>query len=327
MPGRPAVAIVFNRVAPGAPPEEADVLVQVEAVKAALEASGHACGAIPAGLDLDALLRRLEELRPDVVFNLVEALAGSDRLISVVPSVLEHARLPFTGASAAALTLTTSKPMAKAWLRAHGLPTPDWWTHAEAVPEGTACIVKSAWQQASLGIDDSSVVTGASAVGRQLGACRERFGGEWLAERFVDGREISASLLAGPGGPQVLPLAEIRFRDFPPGKPRIVGWRAKWDEASFESRHTPREFLDEDAEGALARAIRALALRCWALFGLRGYARVDFRVDAQGRAWVLEVNANPCLSPDAGFAAALARAAIPFGEALARILADARPAS
>ena len=102
-----------------------------------------------------------------------------------------------------------------------------------------------------------------------------------------------------------------------------MGHRAKWDEQSFEYHHTPPRFDFPPADQPLLERLTGLARQCWDLFGLRGYVRVDFRVDAAGRPWILEINANPCLSPDAGFAAALAQAGISFAEAVRCILADA----
>jgi D-alanine-D-alanine ligase len=118
----------------------------------------------------------------------------------------------------------------------------------------------------------------------------------------------------------VLPVAEIRFDAFPADKPRIVGYAAKWDADSFEYRNTPRTF---SVEPDLAALVGRLALDCWDVFRLDGYARVDFRVDDRGMPWVLEVNANPCLSPDAGFAAALAAAGIEYQAAIGMLLDDA----
>jgi D-alanine-D-alanine ligase len=130
------------------------------------------------------------------------------------------------------------------------------------------------------------------------------------------------ALLAGPDGVEVLPPAEIDFSAFPPEKPRIVGHRAKWDENSFEYNHTPRTFDFHEADRPLLDEISGLSQKCWELFSLRGWARVDFRVDTEGRPWILEINTNPCLSPDAGFFAALARAGIPFDEAIQRIVEE-----
>ena len=137
------------------------------------------------------------------------------------------------------------------------------------------------------------------------------------------GREFNLSVLASESGPQVLPPAEIDFAAYPADKPRIVGYQAKWDEASFEYHHTPRRFDFPPSDSGLVAELGRLAIGCWHQFGLRGYARVDFRVDRQGRPWILEVNSNPCLSLDAGFAAAVERAEMTYDEAIRRIVQDA----
>jgi D-alanine-D-alanine ligase len=162
-----------------------------------------------------------------------------------------------------------------------------------------------------------------------LTAKRRRHGGEWFAEAYVEGREFNISIIENRDGPQVLPLAEIVFEAFPADKPRIVGYRAKWEPDSFEYRHTVRRFPDLNGEpdgSALSARMRAAALRCWDIFGLRGYARVDVRVDTDGRVWVLELNANPCLTPDAGFPAAAERAGLAYDRLIERVAAAAQTA-
>ena len=126
---------------------------------------------------------------------------------------------------------------------------------------------------------------------------------EHFAEVFLDGREFNLSLLDGPSGPAVLPIAEIVFDGFA-GAPRIVGYDAKWTPDSAAYIGTPRRFGLEAENPELAAKLASLARACWQLFALTGYARVDFRLDAQGEPAILEVNMNPCLSPDAGYAAA-----------------------
>jgi D-alanine-D-alanine ligase len=146
---------------------------------------------------------------------------------------------------------------------------------------------------------------------------RERHIGRPLfAEQFIEGREFNLSLLSG----QVLPPAEIDFSSFPPNKPRIVGHQAKWDQGSFEYQQTPRGFDFLATDRPLLECVSELARSCWQLFELSGYARVDFRVDRDGQPWILEVNANPCLSPDAGFAAAVSKAGMTYDEAIQRIM-------
>jgi D-alanine-D-alanine ligase len=309
--------ILHDQHAAHGPPDQSDTLIEARAVAVVLGEIGFDPVILPVGLDLAALERSLADLDPRVVVNLVESLAGRGRLLHVVPALLESLELPFTGCSSSALALTSHKVRAKRELRGAGIPTPALLEQGPA--SGDAWIVKSVWEHASLGLDDASIVPGAG-VADALAARRAEYGGEWFAEEFVAGRELNVALIAAGDGPRVLPVAEIRFDDFPADKPRIVGYAAKWDTASFEYRSTPRAF---DVEPAIAHRVGEIALACWRLFRLDGYARVDLRVDEQGEPWVLEVNANPCLSPDAGFAAALAEAGVEYRAAIAGLIDDA----
>lgn len=330
------ILILHNEVVDAGAPDDRDVLVQAEAVCTALAALGHPAEVLPCALDLARLRHRLESRRPDLVFNLVEALGGTGRLIHLAPALLDAMGLPYTGSCAEAIQLTSHKILAKDRLRMLGLPTPDWTgpfppdlpavspTAAAASAASARWIVKSLWEHASIGLDENAVVLceGGDRMAEALQARAPGLGGACFAERFVAGREFNLSLLAGPRGPEVLRPAEILFEGYPPEALRIVGYRAKWDSGSYEYHHTPRRFDFPPEDVGLLDRLRTLALRCWQGFGLNGYARVDFRVDAEGRPWVLEVNANPCLSPDAGFAAALEASGVSYPEAIARILAD-----
>ena len=309
--------------------DERDVLDQVAAIRDALVSRGHTVSVLPCTTDLGNMQRKLEVQKPDCVFNLVETLDRSGRLIHLAPALWETKGLPFTGSSADALYLTTQKLLSKERMHAAGLPVPAWVQgeaenarrsalNAQHATPKADWIVKSVWEHASVGLSDASILRNAAAaeVVKQIPAgC--------FAEQFIDGREFNLALLTGPDGPEVLPPAEIVFIDFPSDKPKIVGYQAKWDEGSFEYAHTVRRFADAPADTALLAELKRLALRCWETFALGGYARVDFRVDAQGRPWLLEVNSNPCLSPDSGFAAALEQAGIAYADAMERIVCDA----
>ena len=215
-------------------------------------------------------------------------------------------------------------------------PVPFFSELAPALPPGTQFVIKAVSEHASVGLDEHSLVAVADQreLRRHLRDFRRAQGRPGFAEQFIAGREFNISLLAcdaadrgtgeEDGGCQVLPAAEIDFSAFPAGKPHLVGYRAKWEEDSFEYQNTPRTFDFPPQDGPLLARIGQLARACWRLFGMRGYTRVDFRVDQAGQPWILEVNANPCLSPDAGFAAALQRAGIAYHTAIARILDAAR---
>ncbi len=327
------ITIIHQHVPADAAADERDVLDQAEAITHALTEKGHAVSVLACTTDLGNVRRKLDIIKPDCVFNLVETLDGSGRLIHLAPAAWEVAGIRFTGSSADALYLTTHKLLSKERMLAAGLPVPEWGEgrgrnvqrstfNVQRSTEKADWIVKSVWEHASVGLGDASIQRGLTA-----GEVAAHIPAGSFAERYIDGREFNLALLAGPDGPEVLPPAEIVFENYPSGKPKIVSYQAKWDEASFEYAHTVRRFADPAADGELLAELKRLALRCWEVFALGGCARVDFRVDAAGQAWVLEVNANPCLAPDSGFAAALAQAGIPYADAMERIVRDAFRAS
>jgi D-alanine-D-alanine ligase len=321
------VLIIHNDVSDESPADARDILEQIQSVTEALGTEGYQASTLAIDLNLDVAKTRLQAAQPEVVFNLVEAIDDSGQLVPIATTLLDHLRIPYTGSGTEALVLTSNKILTKQWLRLHGIATADWWDPDTRPPVAAAAgrwITKPLYEDASIGMDDASVVAdfadvaGRIAEKQQLRACR------WFAEQFIEGREINVALLGGPAGPELLPIPEIEFVDFPADKPRIVGYAAKWAEDSFECRNTVRRFVDPVREAPLCRGLGEIALRCWEIFQLRGYARVDFRVDADGKPWVLEINANPCISPDAGFAAALAEKAIPYSAAIRRIVAAAQ---
>jgi D-alanine-D-alanine ligase len=325
------IAVLHDFVPPeGASPDQRDVLIQAEAVSDALRGLGHEPFPLSATLDLSALRRRLKETAPALVFNLVESVEGEGSLIHLAPALLDTLRLPYTGAGTEAVFVTTNKLATKRALLGASIPTPTGLSRKELRKPGPfpsgAFILKSVWEHASIGLDEESVLT-ADSAGRLLSTLEKReaaLGVTCFAEAYIEGREFNLSLLASDAGPQLLPPAEIRFEGFPANRRRIVGYRAKWVEDSFEYIHTVRSFEFPESDRPLLQSLSELAMRCWELFDLRGYARVDFRVDEEGKPWVLEVNVNPCLSPDAGFAAASREAEIPFTEVVRRIVADCR---
>ncbi len=331
------VTVLYNEPSIWAKAEEADVLAQVETVAASLLANGYTVDRLACGLDLQAVVDALNADPPDLAFNLVEGLGGHDRLYPFVPSLLDALGIPYTGNSAEAIYATTNKLLAKERLVAAGLPTPAVparWPEPicnQAEPQRGLSpftpgryILKPVWEHASVGMVDDMVFNTASRkrLLARLIELGERTGRELFAEAFIAGRELNISVCDdGSGKPIVLPPAEIDFSGFPRGKPRILGWAAKWDENSFECRNTVRRFDFPESDGPLLEEVKRLALACWRLFGLSGYARVDFRVDAAGRPFILEINTNPCLTGDAGFPAAAAQAGLPFDDAIGRIVA------
>lgn len=324
-PSPHSVLVLHEELGANARADEADALVQVRQVCEALTQLHWQCTIQATDLDLASTLQQLGDHQPGCVFNLVESLGGRGELIGLVPALLESAGLPFTGSRSTAISLSSHKIFAKRWMRQHDIATPDWQAGPAAHDDGNGCwIVKSLWEHASLGLDDDAVVHDREAADARIRRCTDRFGGQWFAERYIDGREFNISIIEQSGQPRVLPLAEMTFVDYPADKPKIVGYAAKWDPEATEFHATARRFpkLAESEREAL----QGVARRCWHLFDLRGYARVDIRLDQHGTPWVLEVNANPCLARDAGFVAAAAEAGMHYRQVIEMILhAAVRP--
>jgi D-alanine-D-alanine ligase len=316
------VLVLHSDVAPDAPPDEQDTLYSAEAVAGALERLGHEAPRAAFQPDLAHLKRTIAEHKPEAIFNLVESVFGAGIYSTFAPAMLDRMNIPFTGATAAHFAATTDKPFAKTVLRSGGVETPDWsfgpnWRGLD--PE-RLYIVKAADEDASVGIDEKSVVKG-----REVRAKVEdriaRFGGRWFAEAYVDGREFNIAVLAGADGPIVFPLAEMCFRpDWPKDRPKLVSFDAKWIEDTYDYNGSERRFGVEADEPALGRAILETTRKVWHLFALRGYGRVDFRIDPDGKPWVLEINPNCCISPDAGFAAAGEQMGLPYDALIGRVL-------
>jgi D-alanine-D-alanine ligase-like ATP-grasp enzyme/ribosomal protein S18 acetylase RimI-like enzyme len=319
------VAIVHDHIAEDARVDERDALEQAEIVRGLLAELGHESVRLEASSDLDALGRRLRAEAPGLVVNLVESLDGIAERIHWVPRWLETLGLPFTGGGSAAIRATSNKLEAKRRLRAAGLPTADWVEPGAPAPAAPRrWILKPVWEDASIAIDDDAVVTaGGAALERLLHERAEQVGRTVFAEAYVEGRDFNVGMLAKAGGFEVLPPAEVVFENWPEGKPRLYGFAAKWDPASLEWDRTPTVFDCASREPALAARLETLVRACAAEFGLSGYARADFRVDERGEPFVLEVNSNPCLSPESGYLEAAALLGLAPRDVMERIVGAA----
>jgi D-alanine-D-alanine ligase len=284
-----------------------DVITQVEVIERSLLELGHVPVRIPFTRDVKAFMREIEEQHVQMVFNLCETVDENPQLGWHPAALLELIGIPFSGSPSSALMITTDKLLTKQLLRTNGIKTPNWrvfdgmnkyYRNGIRYP----AIVKPRFEDASIGIDQESIFEDGKSLTKNLGDFSARFG-SLLIEEYIEGREFNISVFGYPD-PVVLPPAEIEFVGFPKEVYRIVGYRAKWDKDSYEYHNTPRRFPTDLPEFMLA-GIEKTAADCARAFMLRDYARVDMRIDGMGNIYVLEINANPCLSPDAGFPAAV----------------------
>ena len=326
--GQPArVVIAHNPVGPDDDPATADVLDQVAMVEAALGEMG-----IGAERACIADGRAWEGVGPGAlpVFHLVESLPGSPDSCAASAAALAALGLPFTGSGAAAIWLTTDKAATRAVLAAEGLPVapggrldPEAPDLLDLVPP--PWILKPGCEDASVGLEGDPVVSDRAAALARAADLARRFPGQPIVlESYLPGREFNVSLLATEdGGVEVLPVAEMVYVGFPAGAPRVLGWEAKWRTESDIYARTVREFPKGPEDAALLTRVADLARAAWRACGLAGYARVDLRCDARGEPCILEVNANPCLAPDAGFLAAAREAGLAPREVVRRLLGGA----
>jgi len=305
------IGIIYNEpVREGEPnwQSSVDVMAQVQAISNSLGELGHTPIPLPFLRDPAAFTEKVHKEAVTGAFNLCESVDDDPHLISHPAAVLELLNIPFTGSSSATLTTTTNKLITKRVLQGAGIKTPaallfQGEKNIQSTGLRFPVILKPQYEDASIGIDQESVITDAD----QLLPVSRRFYdtyGPILVEEYISGREFNVSLFGFPT-PEVMPLAEIDFSTFPDDMHRIVGYKAKWIPDSFEYRETRRIFPD-NLPWHFASQMASVALECFHLFDLRDYGRVDLRLDADNTINVLEINANPCLSPDAGFPAAVA---------------------
>jgi D-alanine-D-alanine ligase len=289
--------------------DEREGFVQAQAIACSLERLGYEYEISVVKADFKAVKQLLFN-KPLFIINLVEEIEGQCQLAYLVPAMLEAYNLNFSGSCALSYALTTNKIETKKILKQAGLPTPNWSLDGLDI-NINKYIIKSVHEDASFGMGEDSVVS-SNEVSEALRLKKQKYKGQWFAENYIDGREFNVALLYFNQILKVLPIAEIVFNNYPCSKPKIIDYEAKWDENSFAYKNTAREFLDE--RSPLAQELGDLAQKTWHLLGLKDYARIDFRVDAQGQAHILEVNANPSLAPDSGFIAAAQRAGIEFDQ-------------
>jgi D-alanine-D-alanine ligase len=311
------VAVLFDGASALGKSPDLLILEAVESVETAMASAGHEVIRIPANPD-GRWMERVRKAKLDLVYNLCESVDGVAALEPAVIGALELLGVPFTGSSSATTSLCLRKHRVNALLDRVGLPVPRWTIaqRGDPVPViGFPAICKPAAEDASLGVEQRSVVRTVQALADRLAAMHECWD-DILVQRYIDGREVNVGIV----GDDVLPIAEIDFREMPRGLWRIVSYRSKWDTGSEEDRGASPN-CPADLPPAVAAELANVAMAAWRAVGGEGYGRIDFRIDRAGRPWILEVNANPDFSPTAGLAR-MARAASMDFPALVRQVAD-----
>lgn len=291
-------AIVFDALTALGPEPDVQILETVERIEHALETDGHTVVRVPASSE-PRWVERLRRGKFDLVFNLCESIDGMAELEPPAISALELLGVPFTGNSSWTLALCLRKPILNALLDRAGVPVPAWTVlrrGEEMTSVGFPAICKPAAEDSSVGVEQRSVVRSMRALRARIVAMHQRWE-EVMVQRFIDGREVYVGIV----GDQVMPMSEVDFTRMPRGMWKIVSYRSKWMTGSDEDEGA-KPICPAPLDEGLRDELEALALKAWSVVGGRGYGRVDFRIDREGRPWLLEVNPNPDISPDAGLA-------------------------
>ena len=284
----------------------------VEEVQKNLLEAGHDVRQLGVCRDPSVLLNGLNQEQPDVVFNLFEGLADHYETEAHVAGILDWVGVPYTGCPFHTLAMARNKPLTKYLLQGAGLPTPGFFVVHELpilkCPLEFPVIVKPAAQDASVGLDQGSVVTNMEDLVKRAAHLIENYGPGVLVEEFIRGRELNVGLVEMPDL-RVLPISEILFVDKDPSFWPIVTYDAKWKPGSRDYESTPPLYPAPVAP-RLAERIADLSRKAFQLLGCRDYARVDFRLRPNGKPYILEVNPNPDFSPLAGLAGGLQSAGV-----------------
>ncbi len=291
-----------------------------------LRDNGHEVKALGIQDELNPIRQTIDEWKPTIVFNLLEAFDNVNVFDQNVVSYLELLRVPYTGCNPRGLLLSRDKSLSKKLLAYHRIPIPEFAVFRRGrkviVPPRLKfpLIVKSLTQEASIGISQASVVGDEEKLRKRVEFIHESVGTHAIAERYVDGRELYVGVL-GNERLQVFPVWEMTFQKMVEGDNwPIATERVKWS-AKYQKKHGIATSKAGALPEGLEVAIGKLAKRVYRTLELTGYARIDIRMDADGKVYVLEANPNPQIAYGEDFAESAEHAGVTYETLMNRILA------
>jgi D-alanine-D-alanine ligase len=273
--------------------------------------------------DLQLLMKDLKKNKPDVIFNFVELYKENPRLEMNIVGVFELCKIPYTGAPPITLANCQNKPLAKRLLKNAGISTPDFFfaentnqrlSHSLVFP----VIVKPAFEDASVGIDNNAIVYNNSELKKRIAYVFDQFSQPALVEEFIEGRELNVAVM-GDKEISALPISEIDFTQMPSHLHNIVSYQAKWD-PHHEAYHKTIPICPAELPEEVDLQAKDMAKKAFRLMGCRDYARVDIRLSKENKLYVLEVNPNPDLTEGAGFMRSAEASGLSYVDVLAKII-------
>ena len=288
-----------------------------------LRKNGHEVRPIGLYDNLGELRAAIADFKPHVAFNLLEEFQGIAKYDQHVVAFLELLKQPYTGCNPRGLTISRDKVLTKQLLSYHRIPTPHFAVFEQGkryrIPRKLRfpLFVKSASEDASLGISQASVVHDAGKLKERIQFIHEQVRSDALVEEFIEGRELYVGVL-GNDRLQTYPVWELDFGVLGDAQ-AIATRRAKWNRR-YQDRHGIKPRAAPGLSDAQQAELDRLSKRIYRALSLTGYARIDYRLRADGGVFVLEANANPNLSHDEDFAQSALSIGVQYPELLERIV-------
>jgi D-alanine-D-alanine ligase len=293
-------------------------------VVTALHTLGHEVKPLGLQDDLSVARNAIKDWEPDIIFNLLEAFDNIVMFDHNIVSFLEMLRMPYTGSNARGLMLARDKSLSKKLMAYHRIPMPEF----SVIRRGQKVrvskhlpfplIVKSLTEEASLGISQASVVDSEEKLKERVTFIHEHIGTDALVEQFIDGRELYVGVM-GNNRLRVFPIWEMQFTKMPNGVHHIATERVKWS-VKYQEKHGIQTNELKDLPEDQCQRIQHLCRRVYRALELSGYARIDLRMDKDGKAYVLEANPNPQIARGEDFAESAKRAGLSYEALLQRIV-------
>jgi D-alanine-D-alanine ligase len=324
------VALIYNAFTDAQPDEKADtgnlhyLRQMIRGIARGLRHSRHQVTVMPLAGDLSVLQRRLDRLRPDVVFNQYDDVVHGALYEMRVAAFIRMLGYPMTGSPALALGLSRDKYMSLSLLKGAGLPVPPSTALIERLRDVDEhkwtfpLIVHAAQEHAGIGLDRNSVVQTKTALRDKAREILRTYKQPALVQRFLKGREFNVGLVGGRT-PRAMPLAEVDYSRLPRSIPPILSYAAKWVETSVEYKRTT-VICPARVDAEMTALINRTAVKAFRAVGGWGYGRVDIRLDENGEPIILEVNCNPCLDSGMGLARAAEQAGLAYPDLLQAIV-------
>lgn len=303
--------------------EELTPMEEYELMAEKLCQSGLAAYALNISDDLGKLIKDINKNKPDVIFNFMELYKENARLEMNIVGILELLGIPYTGANPMALANCQSKVLAKRILNSYGIRTARYilirkasnrYNHNLKYP----LIIKPAFEDASVGIENNSIVEDAKSLRERVNYTLSFFQQPALVEEYIEGRELNVAVL-GDNDPVAMPISEIDFSQMPDHLYNIVSYQAKWD-PNHEAYHKTIPSCPARLPKRIEIKAKRIAVDVFKIMGCRDYARIDMRLSDDNKLYVLEVNPNPDLTESAGFMRSAEAAGYTYIQTLKKII-------